>query len=79
MQELELAEEFQSRLEVRFLNIQTAKSNEFKTASTNFTVAAVQRRIGARSNIGIIMVNKDELNNKSSATRFNRVFGLIII
>lgn len=59
-----------------FLNIQTAKSNEFKTASTNFTVAAVQRRIGARSNIGFIMVNKDELNNKSSATRFNRVFGL---
>lgn len=59
-----------------FLNIQTAKSDEFKTASTNFTVAAVQRRIGARSNIGFIAVNKDELDNKLSTTRFNRVFGV---
>ncbi len=59
-----------------FLNIQTAKSEEFNTASTNFTVAAVQRRIGARSNIGFIAVNKDEIDNKLSVTRFNRVIGI---
>ena len=59
-----------------FLNIQTAKSLEFNSAATNFTVAAIQRRIGARSSLGLIAVNKDELNNKSSITRFNRVIGL---
>ncbi len=61
---------------VGLLNMQTAKSAEFGLPSTNFTVAAVQRRIGVRNNLGFIFVNKDELNNQASATRFNRVAGL---
>lgn len=58
------------------LNMQTDKSSEFNLPATNFTVAAVQRKIGNRSNIGLIVVNKDELNNKFSDTRYNRVLGL---
>lgn len=59
-----------------FLNMQTAKSDAFQLPATNFIVAALQRRIGVRSNLGFILVNKDELNNKSSSTRFNRVVGI---
>lgn len=61
---------------VGFLNMQTAKSNEFGLPATNFTVAAIQRRVGVRNNIGLIAVNKNELNNKNSTTQFNRVVGL---
>jgi hypothetical protein len=61
---------------VGLLNMQTAKSEEFGLPATNFTVAAVQRRIGTRNNLGFIFVNKDELNNKASLKRFNRVAGL---
>jgi hypothetical protein len=61
---------------IGFLNMQTAKSDAFGLPATNFSVAAVQRRIGIRNNIGFIVVNKDELNNKNSLNRFNRVFGI---
>lgn len=61
---------------VGLLNMQTAKSEEFGLPSTNFTVAAVQRRIGLRNNLGFIFVNKDELYNLNSIKRFNRVAGL---
>lgn len=61
---------------VGFLNMQTAKSESFQLPSTNFTVAAVQRRIGLRNNLGFIFVNRDEFSNDSSNTRFNRVAGL---
>lgn len=61
---------------IGLLNMQTNKSDKFGLAATNFTVAALQRRVGERNSLGVIMVNKDELNNKSSATRFNRTIGL---
>ncbi|MBX9732973.1 MAG: carbohydrate binding family 9 domain-containing protein [Chitinophagaceae bacterium] len=61
---------------IGFLNMQTAKSEAFGLPATNFTTAAVQRRVGIRNNIGLIFVNKDELNNKNSPTKFNRVIGV---
>lgn len=61
---------------VGFLNMQTAKSESFQLPATNFTVAAVQRRIGLRNNLGFIFVNREEFNNDSSNNRFNRVAGL---
>ncbi len=61
---------------IGLLNMQTAKSDQFVLPATNFTVAAVQRRIGQRNNLGMIFVNKEELNNKVSLTRFNRIFGM---
>ena len=61
---------------IGFLNIQTNKSAAFGLPATNFSTAAVQRRIGQRNNLGFIFVNKDEMNNKSSLARFNRVAGI---
>lgn len=61
---------------VGFLNMQTAKSDAFGLPATNFTTAAVQRRIGTRNSLGLIIVNKEELNNKTSLSRFNRVAGV---
>jgi hypothetical protein len=61
---------------IGFLNMQTAKSDVFGLPATNFTTAAVQRRVGVRNSIGVIFVNKDELNNKQSASRYNRVIGV---
>lgn len=61
---------------IGYLNMQTAKSDEFGLPATNFSVAAIQRRIGKRNNIGLIFVNKDELNNKQSDYRYNRIIGL---
>lgn len=61
---------------IGLLNIQTNKSTTFNLPSTNFSVAALQRRVGLRNSLGFIFVNKDELNNKTSQTRFNRVAGI---
>ncbi len=60
---------------IGFLNMQTNKSDAFGLPATNFLVAALQRRVGARHNLGFIFVNKEELNNKTSVTRFNRIVG----
>ncbi len=61
---------------IGLLNIQTNKSSSFGLPLTNFSAVAVQRRVGQRNNLGFIFVNKDELNNKSSLTRFNRIAGI---
>ena len=61
---------------IGFLNIQTNKSTEFGLPSTNFSVAAIQRRVGVRNNLGMILVNKEEFNNKSSNSRFSRIAGI---
>ena len=61
---------------IGFLNIQTNKSVEFGLPSTNFSVAAIQRRVGVRNNLGMILVNKEEINNKGSNSRFNRIAGV---
>lgn len=61
---------------VGLLNMQTAKSADFGLPATNFSVAALQRRIGRRNNLGLIAVNKDEFNNKQSNTRFSRTVGI---
>jgi len=61
---------------IGFLSMQTNKSVEFGLPSTNFSVAAIQRRVGVRNNLGMILVNKEEFNNKSSNSRFNRIAGI---
>ncbi|WP_367392341.1 DUF5916 domain-containing protein [Lewinella sp. LCG006] len=61
------------------LNMQTAKDDENGLPSYNYTVAALQRKMFSRSNLGFIFVNKqtfadlagDTLNNA-----YNRVAGL---
>lgn len=64
---------------VGLLNMQTAKDDDNGLPSFNYTVAAVQRKVFARSNIGAIFVNKEtfsDLDENSDFKRFNRVLGL---
>ncbi len=60
------------------LNMQTAGDEGNDLPSFNYTVAALQRKVFARSNIGAIFVNKQTFGDQESDTynRYNRVVGL---
>jgi hypothetical protein len=61
---------------IGFLNIQTGKSVKFDLPATNFTTAAVQRRVGLRNSLGFMFVNKNEFESKTPETKYNRMVGL---
>lgn len=65
---------------IGFLNMQAAANKANGLPSYNYTAAALQRRVGVRSNIGLIAVNKENFTQFSDSTRtntdFNRVIGL---
>jgi len=63
---------------VGLLNMQTAGNEENDLPSFNYTVAALQRKVFARSNIGAIFVNKQSFADQESDTynKYNRVVGL---
>ncbi|HYG16448.1 MAG TPA: DUF5916 domain-containing protein, partial [Bacteroidia bacterium] len=64
---------------VGVMNVQTKEfsSGETKANAENFTVAAFQRQVFARSSIGAIVVNKESFSGPdSSALRYNRVAGI---
>ena len=67
-------------LRVGLLNMQAAQNRDQGLPSFNYTVAALQQRVGARSNLGGIFVNKQNFTNFSDTTEtnadFNRVVGL---
>jgi hypothetical protein len=56
--------------------MQTGRSDEFQLPTTNFTVAAVQRRIGLRNNLGFVFVNKNESGEYKSDGWFNKIAGI---
>jgi len=59
---------------IGLLNMQTAANDDINLPTQNYTVAAIQRKIFTRSNIGAIFVNRQaELSDTSS---YNRVVGL---
>jgi hypothetical protein len=65
------------------MNMQTGEVSDSGLPSQNFTVVALQRQVGARSNIGAIFVNKLSLNynpdtesEKPVYSQFNRNLGL---
>ncbi len=64
---------------VGFLSMQAARNLDQGLPSFNYTVATTQRRVGARSNVGGIFVNKQNFSNFSDTTEnnaeFNRVAG----
>ena len=64
---------------VGLLNMQAAAEREQGLPSFNYTVAALQRRVGARSAAGLIAVNKQNFTDFSDSTEtnadFNRVLG----
>lgn len=61
------------------LNMQTAKDENNGLPSFNYTVAALQRKLFTRSNVGFIFANKEtftKLDENSEYARYNRVMGL---
>ncbi len=61
------------------LNMQTARDEANGLPSFNYTVAALQRKLFTRSNIGAIFVNKQAFTNEENNgtyNDFNRVAGL---
>ncbi|MDP2041679.1 MAG: DUF5916 domain-containing protein [Algoriphagus sp.] len=65
------------------MNMQTGEVEERALPSQNFTVMSLQRQVGARSNIGAILVNKQSLNYNPDPeseqpvySQFNRNAGL---
>ncbi|RPE08476.1 hydrolase [Chitinophaga lutea] len=66
------------------MNMQTGSQSATSLPAQNFTVAALQRRVFARSNVGFLAINKESINyNPDKAapgapvySRYNRNFGL---
>lgn len=65
------------------MNMQTGSVTESRLPAQNFTVASVQRRVAARSNIGAIFINKQSLqyrpapdSTKPAYSMYNRNAGL---
>jgi hypothetical protein len=66
---------------IGLMDMQTGRVDETGLPSQNFAVIALQRRVFARSNIGLMFVNKESLaytpiTDKPTYTRFNRNLGL---
>ncbi|MDX5479271.1 MAG: carbohydrate binding family 9 domain-containing protein, partial [Cyclobacteriaceae bacterium] len=63
------------------MNMQTASDEERGIVGKNFTVAALQKKVFSRSNVGLIMINRESLNAATGQTLFeenayNRLLGL---
>jgi hypothetical protein len=67
-----LSGKINNNLRVGLMTMQAAEDNSIKLPSINYTVAAIQRKIFARSNIGVIFINKQSF--KDSA--YNRLVGI---
>ncbi len=71
-----------NNLRVGFLTMQTGEVESIEIPSTNFTVATFQQKILARSNIGMIFINKQAFQDSikgeftTSPEAYNRVIGL---
>ncbi len=67
---------------IGFLNMQAGEDEKINLPSTNYTVATVQQKVFARSNIGVILINKQAFQDSigGSFTRkpenYSRVAGL---
>ena len=69
---------------IGLMNIATSKVDSSNVPAQNYTVAAIQRRVFSRSNIALIMTNRDAINLNnllpdSTATfqsQYNRLIGL---
>lgn len=65
---------------IGLLNMQTAKDDLINQPTTNFSVAAIQRRVFSRSSMGMIFINKlpfnlDQLPDTVTVPAYNRVLG----
>jgi hypothetical protein len=53
------------------MNMQTANDDQRGIVGKNFSVAAIQRKVFTRSNIGVIFVNRETLNQELDIPIFN--------
>lgn len=63
------------------MDMQTGQVDETGLPAQNFAVMALQRRVFARSNVGVLFVNKESLNynpvtDKGGYSRYNRNLGV---
>ncbi|WP_336514474.1 carbohydrate binding family 9 domain-containing protein [Pollutibacter soli] len=65
------------------MNMQTGKVDSIRLPAQNFTVVALQRKVFARSNFGVLMINKENFvgrlpvdTSKASPAAYNRNIGL---
>jgi hypothetical protein len=66
---------------IGMMNMQTANDAERGISGKNFTVAALQKKVFSRSNVGMIMINRESLNPKGELSLFdpsdfNRLVGV---
>lgn len=63
---------------IGLLNMQAAAERDINLPEINYTVAAIQRKVFSRSNLGMIFINKQDLKNEAGTAfnQYNRVLGL---
>lgn len=67
---------------IGLMDMQTVEDNRVNVPSTNFLVASLQRKVFTRSNIGLILINKqafqDSINGEftTSPEKYNRLIGI---
>jgi len=61
---------------VGLMNMHTKRDEDAGVPSSNFTVAAVQRRVFTRSNLGFIFVNRNDFFSAKDTTSYSRVAGV---
>ncbi len=66
------------RWRIGLLNMQAQASKENGLPSYNYTVAAVQRRMGVRSSLGLIAVNKENFTDFQDSSLTNRDYNRVI-
>ena len=75
-----LSGKLNEKLRIGLLNMQSAKQVENGLPGFNYTVAALQQNVFDRSNISLVMVNKQAINSSTFDQRvfneYNRVMGL---
>lgn len=80
---LRLSGKLDKNWRIGLMNMQTGKVSAIGTPRQNYSVLALQRRVFARSNIGIILVDRETMNygslsepSKQAYQKFNRNAGL---
>ena len=66
---------------IGLMNMQTANDESRGISGKNFTVAALQKKVFSRSNIGLIMIDRESLNQNEGLplfdpNKYNRLLGL---
>lgn len=70
-----LSGKLNNNLRIGLLSMQTARDQSITQPSANYTVAAVQHKVFARSNIAAILVNRQPMGEGANG-RFSRVVGV---